>query len=173
MPILWRLICPYISLTGPPYRLSRSKALDKKGTLNSTEWQRVLEYFKRMGAQGVLVLMDADDLCPKMFGPHIRSQLDGLATQHGLYLGFCLAQPEYEAWFLVAADLLNLGNPIPETKLPRGCKEEIRNRTRYSPTIDQPRFTSKLTNHLEEVRKRSRSFDKLLREAERLCNLLR
>jgi hypothetical protein len=109
--------------------------------------------------------MDADDICPKQQAPIIKNNLESLSLPIGLKLGFCLAEPEYEGWFLAGANFLGLGSPL-TPPLPRDCKGEVKRRLggRYSPVVDQPSLTSKLLPHLKVVAARSSSLDKLIRE---------
>lgn len=169
LPIIWRYCCPHMHLLSNPYRLSRGKGLTKEGKIKPEEWQKIFQLLRRRGAEAVLVLMDADDLCPKEKAPSIRRELESIAGVLGLKLGFCLAEPEYEGWFLAAADLIGLGQP--PHPIPRGCKEEIRRRRNgaYSPVVDQPSLTSKLVKHLNNAALRAPSLEKLLREIQTLC----
>ncbi len=169
LPLIWRFLCPSVPLIGPPYRLDRGKALDPAGNVKAEEWERAFQLLQMKGAACVLAVMDADDICPKQQAPNI---LEGLikTLPSGLKLGFCLAEPEYEGWFLAGADFLGLGSPL-TPPLPRNCKGEVKRRLggRYSPVVDQPSLTSKLLPHLKVVAARSSSLDKLIREIESLC----
>jgi hypothetical protein len=172
LPLIWRSLCPSVPLIGPPYRLPRYKALDHAGNVRAKEWERAFQLLQMKGATCVLAVMDADDICPKQQAPIIKNDLEGLikTLRIGLKLGFCLAEPEYEGWFLAGADFLDLGSPV-TPPLPRDCKGEVKRRLegRYSPVVDQPSLTSKLLPHLKVVAARSSSLDKLIREIESLC----
>jgi hypothetical protein len=170
LPLIWRSLCPSVPLISPPYRLARSRALDHAGNVKAEEWKRAFQLLQMKGAACVLAVMDADDICPKQQAPIIKNNLESLSLPIGLKLGFCLAEPEYEGWFLAGADFLDLGSPV-TPPLPRDCKGEVKRRLegRYSPVVDQPSLTSKLLPHLKVVAARSSSLDKLIREIESLC----
>ena len=175
LPLIWRSLCPSMPLISPPYRLARSKALDHAGNVKAEEWGRAFQLLQMKGAACVLAVMDADDICPKQQAPIIKNNLESLSLPIGLKLGFCLAEPEYEGWFLAGADFLDLGDS--PTSLPRDCKGEVKRRLKqrgldgYSPVVDQPSLTSKLLLHLKVVAARSSSLDKLIREIESLCKV--
>jgi len=174
LPLIWRFLCPSVSLIGPPYRLPRYKALDPAGNVKANEWKRAFQLLYSKGATCVLAVMDADDICPKQQAPIIKNELESLikTLRIGLKLGFCLAEPEYEGWFLAGANFLNLGSPLTPPP-PRDCKGEVKTRLKrgYSPVVDQPSLTSKLLPHLKVVAARSSSLDKLIREIESLCEV--
>jgi len=172
VPVIWRYLCGCIPLLDPPYRLDRGKALRPDGRIKEEEWERVFLLLHRKGATLVLVLMDADNICPKAKALAIRTDLDNVITRLGLSLrlGFCMAEPEYEAWFLAGADFLNLGEPVTD-RFPRDCKGKVGERMgrKYSPTTDQEALTKQLLPNLDSVAKRAPSLDKLLREIRSLC----
>jgi hypothetical protein len=174
LPLIWRSLCPSVPLISPPYRLARGKALDHAGNVRAEEWKRAFQLLHSKGATCVLVVMDADDICPKQQAPIIKNDLESLikTLRIGLKLGFCLAEPEYEGWFLAGADFLGLGSPF-TPPLPRDCKGKVKRRLggRYSPVVDQPSLTSKLLPHLKVVATRSSSLDKLIREIDSLCEV--
>ncbi len=87
-----------------------------------------------------------------------------------------LANPEYEAWFVCAAESLSEhlelppGETIPTEPESTGSKEawiERHFRGSYSPTVDQPSMTAAMD--LALCRERCPSFDKLCRELEARC----
>ncbi len=168
VPIVIRYLCPRARMVAPPHRLNKGKAFDPQMHPRKDVWEGVFSLLRAQGATAVVVLMDVDRACPKYAAPVIRNTLEGIASSFDITVGFCLATPEYEAWFLESADLLGLGSPPP--RIPRDCKGEIRRRMgRYRPTVDQPRLTAHLTGHLEQARRRSSSLDKFCREVEALC----
>ena len=172
VPAIWYYLCGCIPLLDPPYRLDRGRALKPDGRIKEEEWERVFQLLYRKGATLVLVLMDADDICPKAKALAIRTDLNNVITRLGLSLriGFCLAEPEYEAWFLAGADFLSLGEPV-TGPFPRDCKGKVTERMgrKYSPTTDQELLTKQLLPHLGSVARRAPSLDKLLREIHSLC----
>jgi hypothetical protein len=106
----------------------------------------------------VLVLCDADDDCPVVWGPDARRVITSLSKGDAV-----MGVREYETWLLfnhTDAQLARVGVPEPERK--RGAKEALAKLVPgYLPTTHQLRETQKLD--IVQVRKRSDSFDKLVR----------
>ncbi|HZO24818.1 MAG TPA: DUF4276 family protein [Chloroflexota bacterium] len=128
----------------------------------------------------VLILIDADDNCPAELGPRIL----GWARSGGsdLPIAVVLANREYEAWFLAAAESLRglrgvqhdiVAPPDPETIA--GAKEwlteRMSRRQSYKPTSHQASFSAVFD--LELARRRAPSFDKLCRDVRRLMDAMR
>jgi hypothetical protein len=124
--------------------------------------------------QPVLILLDADDDCPKDLADKLKAQC---RAAHGdASVSIVVAKREYEAWFLAAADsLAACGRLAAQTTAPsdpesiRGAKEWLRDRmgagNTYSPTRHQPAF-SELMELSEAMR--ARSSRKLEKEVRRL-----
>jgi hypothetical protein len=123
---------------------------------------------------GVLVLLDSDDDLPCALGPALLARAQRARPDRAIAV--VLAEREYEAWFLAAAESLrgkrglpdDLESPASFAAL-RDAKGWLHQRmTRgYSPTVDQPALTALFD--LEQAR-RARSFDKLVREITRLLS---
>jgi len=156
-----------------PYRVPRGSIV-KEGEL-----ERYVELAGRqVGDDGcVLVVLDADDDCAATLGPELLARCE--AQRPDTCVGVCLAVSEFEAWFLASAESIagrrSLAEDLAAPDDPEGicgAKRWLkRNRTdgrSYSETIDQPALTSVFDMHL--AKKRSRSFDKMWREVERLLN---
>ena len=124
----------------------------------------------KAGPKGwVLILLDADDDCPAELAPRIveRARRMGIGSS----LSVVLANREYEAWFIAAAESLDgqrgfaLGEPLDiDPEVPRNAKGWISERMRggkYREVIDQPAFSALLD--LAQARKNSASFNKLCR----------
>lgn len=172
VPILLRRIAalefPDLELEVPkPVRTKRQRLL-KEGEL-----ERTIELAARLGGpEGrILVLLDADDDCPRDLGPCILERATLVRSDRRI--GVVLATTEYEAWFLAAASSLaghrglavDLAGPREPEKvqdakswlslrMPRGSP--------YVETLHQPSLTAVFD--LEAARQRSPSFDKLWRE---------
>lgn len=124
----------------------------------------------------VLVLIDADEDCPRELGPRLLKVAAAVDTRADV--SCVLANVEYETWFVAAAEslskYLNLsGDPVisedPEGQ--RHGKAWVEHRflgRRYSMTLDQPAMTRAMD--LTLCRRRSPSFDKLYRELEKRLN---
>jgi Domain of unknown function (DUF4276) len=131
---------------------------------------------QRVGAAGgVLVLLDADDDCPAELGPELLGR--ARAARSDVLISVVLANREFEAWFLAAAESLagSHGFPVglsapPDPEKIGGAKEWLTNRRAgsrsYKPTVDQaplaPIFDLKL------ARSGSPPFDKFCREVQSL-----
>ncbi len=115
----------------------------------------------------VLVLLDADDDCPATLGPELAMKLR-LAMPH-VRNQLVLANREYEAWFIAAAQSLHgrrglkvEPHVVIDPDQPRDAKGWMRERMAagtYSPVADQPAFSAHMD--LELAYARSRSFRKL------------
>lgn len=130
---------------------------------------------------GIFVLMDCDwpGSCPRNDAPAWLSR--ARLVRPDMEISLVLANKEYEAWFIAAAESLRgkrglaadlTADPDPERI--RGAKEWLsdrmpRNRP-YNPTIDQPALTSVFDM---ETARRADSFDKCYREIVRLLTVLK
>jgi hypothetical protein len=124
--------------------------------------------------QPLLVLLDADDDCPKDLAEHLRARCQ--AEHADVRISIVLAKREYEAWFLAAARSLagqrglaeQLEPPIDPESV-KGAKEWLTARMAvdqsYSPTRHQSAYSDLIS--LSEARK-ARSFRKLEKELGRL-----
>ena len=151
VPILIRRIAeslyPELLLDTPrPFRVSRNQVV-KTG-----EIERAINLTARkIGRRGaIFVLLDSDDDCPAQLGPALLCR--ALEARSDLPIAVVLAQCEFEAWFLAAAESLRnykgLKNDLESPNNPeeiRGAKEWLSQRMegnrRYSPTADQPGLT--------------------------------
>jgi hypothetical protein len=136
---------------------------------------------RKMGSGGILVLLDCDwkDGCPKYDGPSLLRRAQ--AARRDVPIRLVLAEKEYEAWFLAAAESLcglcglpgDLTAP-PEPEAVRGAKEWLSHHmprhTPYSPVPDQATLTTAFDMAL--ARRRSPSFDKCYREIAALLQTL-
>ena len=121
----------------------------------------------------VLVLLDADEDCPKDLAPRLLGfarEVDSRAD-----VACVLANVEYETWFAAAAESLDkyLDREAisPPSESPEGSRhgklwveQRFRGAARYSETQDQPAMTRAMD--LTLCRGRAPSFDKLCRDLE-------
>ncbi len=166
-----------------PVRVPRSKLLrhveGRRGVrLDEPELGRAVELAARKLAQRqepplpslILVLLDANSDCPKKLVP----QIIAVARKNA---GKCavdcvLANPEYETWFVAAAESLETYLDLSDSEIPpdpenAGCRKRWvadRFKGTYSETADQPALTAAMDLNL--CHQRSRSFRKL-------CEILR
>jgi hypothetical protein len=131
----------------------------------------------RSDAAALLVLLDSDDDCPAGL---VRDLSSRCARAVSLPASVVLAVREIESWFLGAKESLrgvrgirNDAEPPRHPESIRGAKEELdRNMPdrRYLGVDDQPAFAQRMDIQLG--RRRCRSLDKLVREAERLAAIV-
>jgi hypothetical protein len=179
VPLLLRRIAAEfdatVSLRTPqPLRVPRFKLV------KSGEIERSVELAARKSAGGgVLVLIDAEDDCPKDLGPQLLQR--ARAARGDVPIGLVLAKHEYEAWFLSAATSLRNKRGLAGDLSPPNDPESIRDAkgwlsdhmtsdNRYREALDQPALTAQFD--LVEARK-AVSFDKCYREVARLLDELR
>lgn len=113
-----------------------------------------------------LIVFDADKDCAAELSTKLRS---ALASANLRNIGLAIAVQEYEAWLLPNLEALDGSRWIgDEPESIRDAKGTIRRMLgSYTPTEHQ----EKLTSRIDVARTRSicPSFDKLVREVERLC----
>jgi hypothetical protein len=180
VPVLVRrvrdLVLPGFAVYVPPgIRAGREQLIRGGGIERYVQ----LAASKIQGPGAILVLLDADDDCPKDLAPQllVRAQ----AARSDMPMAVVLAVREYECWFLAAAESLRGHRGMPtdlespeNSEAVRGAKEWLRDRTpkerMYSPAADQAALTQSMD--FNQARSRSDSFDKCYREIVRLLNAL-
>lgn len=150
-----------------PIRVRRDKFLHKEEEFR----RQLLLAAAKSGPEGwILIVLDADDDCPASLGREIylRAQLH---IPHRR-LSVVLANREFEAWFLAAAQSLHgaRGFSMPfneqaKAEIPRDAKGWVREHMQggtYSEILDQPAFAARID--LQQAFNNSRSFRKLCKE---------
>lgn len=171
LPILLRRIaqwqtpdCPAQIL--PPIRVPRMSLVNKP-----QEFSRHLQLAAaKCGDSGwILVLLDADDDCPKALGGQLLERAQQIVPHRPVAV--VLANREYEAWFIAAAASLDGQRSLrispddgqAEAERPRDAKSWLgarkSDRSGYHPVTDQPAFSARMD--LQMAFDRSRSFRKL------------
>jgi len=128
----------------------------------------------------ILILIDADDDCPAELGPRLLGW--ARTVRSDLPMAVVLANREYEAWFVAAAESLRGHRGIqpdvvvpPDPEVISGAKEWLTERMSrgqpYKPTSHQASFSA--TIDLAMARQRAPSFDKLCRDVRRLVDAMR
>lgn len=171
LPVLLRRMGEWLSpgtgiALSPPIRVRRDRFLNR-----DAEFRRnLLLAAAKCGDNGwILILLDADNDCPSELG----AQLLQRAREHVPHrrISVVLANREYEAWFLAAADSLHgkrgfaFDNPQNfNAEHHRNAKGWMGDRMTagYSPITDQPAFSALMD--LPQARQNSRSFRKLCSE---------
>ena len=173
---LGQSLCPELPLNIlPPLRIGRHK-LVKKGEL-----ERAVDWAARRTPEPrvILVLLDADDDCPKTLGPALLTRAK--EARKDVPIGVVLAKREFEAWFLAAFESIGGHRglaptipPIPDPESIRDAKGfltgHMSGNRAYSPVVDQPALAAVFD--MQAARRRSDSFDKFCREIERLFQVI-
>jgi hypothetical protein len=171
LPILLRRLaqwltpeCPVQIL--PPIRVPRMSLVNKP-----QEFSRHLQLAaSKCGEFGwILVLLDADDDCPKDLGEQLRERAQQFMPHR--QVAVVLANREYEAWFIAAAASLDGQRSLridaddakTDAEQPRNAKGWLAlrkvDRSGYHPVTDQPALSARMD--LQMAFDRSRSFRKL------------
>lgn len=160
----WKTPEIYVDVLAP-IRVRRDRFLRRP-----EEFQRILSLAaSKCGDNGwILIILDADDDCPKETGADILANASAHIPHRNVSV--VLANREYEAWFIAAASSLdgcrgfNFSQAIVNAESPRDAKGWIERQMSgsYSEITDQPAFSAKMD--LQEAFDRSRSFRKLCSE---------
>lgn len=119
----------------------------------------------------VLIVFDADEDSACQLAPMLLDKVQG--DRPDVDVALVLAVPEYETWFVAAAQSLTQYLAVPPLDVPlnpelaRAKKGWVQShfRGRYTETIEQPALTARMD--LRMCRSRAASFDKLCRELEK------
>jgi hypothetical protein len=152
-----------------PIWKSRSQLLQKEGL------EIAIKYAKQRKCDGIIVLIDADDLLPESEACRLFDM--GKQIAGNLPFAYILAKREYEAWFLASLETLQgkcrIKNDACFAKDPesvRGAKEKLitfmPRHQPYSPTADQEDLTGRID--LDSVFKKCKSFRKLTKEIKKI-----
>ncbi len=151
----------------PPIRVRRDRFLNKEDEFR----RQLLLAAAKSGEQGwILIVLDADDDCPKALASDISQRAQQTIPHRKVSV--VLANREFEAWFIAAAASLNGArgfsvspNELIEAETPRNAKGWMREHMhggKYSEMLDQPAFASRFD--LQQAQHNSRSFRKLCKE---------
>ncbi len=172
LPVLLRRLAQWRGAAGhvdvlPPIRVYKDRFLNRPD-----EFSRHLKLAAaKCGDAGwILILLDADDDCPAQKGAMVLAQAQAIIPHRRIAV--VLANREYEAWFIAAAESLNgcrgfqshANDAQIDPEMPRNAKGWVRERmpAGYGETTDQPAFSARLD--LDLAHQRSRSFRKLCSE---------
>lgn len=162
----WRTPGIYVDVA-MPIRVHRDRFLNR-----DDEFQRHLLLAAGKSGDGgwILILLDADDECPAELGSQILDRAKACVPHR--QISVVLANREYEAWFIAAAESLHGSRGFQfnstdavDAETPRDAKgwlkERMSGRT-YGEVTDQPAFSARFD--LQQAHDRSRSFRKLCAE---------
>lgn len=157
---------PWVEV-GQPIRVHRNKVV-KAGEL-----ERVVELARRNGARAVLIVLDADDDCPKDLAPQMLARAQ-TALGQDFPCSVVMPKREFESWFLGAIESLRGQRGISNDAVPPAQPEEVTDakgwltRTMsdrvYVEVDDQPALAQQFDFSLASSNCRSfRKFDKDMR----------
>lgn len=156
-----------------PIRVKRTKIGEKEELSRAIDLAALkLDSVSTSGSSLILILLDAEEDCPKDFVPGFLGLARGLRADRDI--ACVLANPEYETWFVAAASSLAKYLDLAGDEEPPSAPEDSRQGkgwiqrhfrgVKYSPSVDQPAMTAAMD--LKLCRAKSPSFDKLCRELE-------
>ncbi len=151
---------------GQPIREKRTRLIQQGGVERTVE----LAARQTTPADGILILLDADDDCPRELAEQLLSRAQAARPDRAIRV--VAANREYEAWFLAAARSLRGDRglaadlePPADPESIRGAKEWLESRATqefsYKATIDQPALTARFD--LEQAHA-ARSFRKFVKD---------
>lgn len=157
----------------PPIRAKRTSLVQADGIERTVE----LAARQTTAADGILILLDADDDCPRHLAEALLERAKKARPDRAISV--VLANREYEAWFLAAARSLQGKRGLADDMEPPADPEAIRDAKgwlahqtahgfSYKPTIDQAALTQIFD--LEQAHA-ARSFRKLVKDVLELARL--
>lgn len=149
---------------GVPHRRSRSELAQED------RLRRIVEVARREpGCRGILVLLDADDDCPRMLRDKIEPWV--IDAARGVPCGVVVPNREFEAWFLASLESLRgqrgiseaaVSEPSPEApRNPKKALERWMATRAYKERTDQMMLAERFD--LAQAYRRSRSFRRLIK----------
>jgi hypothetical protein len=158
---------------GQPIRVKRTGLIQQGGVERTVE----LAARQTTPTDGILILLDADDDCPRELAEQLLARAK--AARPDRAISVVAANREYEAWFLAAARSLRGKRGLADDLEPPPDPESIRDAKgwlahhvphgfSYKPTIDQPALTHVFD--LEEAYA-ARSFRKVVKDVVALARL--
>lgn len=172
LPLLLRRMAAELdpgTLVNPlqPIRVRRDKFINKEEEFRR---QLLLAAAKCGDGGWILIVLDADDDCPATLGAQLLQRAQAHVPHRRISV--VLANREFEAWFIAAAQSLHEvrgfafdPNEQVDAEVPRDAKGWMKARMQrraYSPLLDQPAFTASMD--LQQAKENSRSFTKLIKE---------
>jgi hypothetical protein len=178
VPILIRRIITHYS-PGAYVPVERPIPVSRSGLIQTDLLERTIELAARRTkpSDGILLLLDADDECPRELAEALL--IRARAARPDRSISVVAANREYEAWFLAAAQSIRGKRGLAEDMEPPADPEAIRDAKgwlarhtprgfTYKPTVDQPALTDLFD--LEQAQT-ARSFRKLVKEVLGLARL--
>ena len=148
---------------GRPIRVHRAQFLNRDDIFRK---QLLLASDMCPAPGGILIVLDADDDCPRELGVVILAKATAIVP--GRSISVVLPNREYEAWFLASAPSLDgrrgfsCPAALPDAESIRGAKQWMSKQIKqgaYHEVVDQPAFSAHMD--LQLAYDNSRSFRKL------------
>jgi hypothetical protein len=162
-------------------RVARPVRVGRYKVVRTGELERAIELARRReeGCNAILILLDADDDCPKEIAPTLLARAK--QASGGIPVAVVLAKSEFEAWFLGSLESLRGKRGLLETVVSPRAPEDIRNAkgylTRqmiegqtYVQVDDQPALADSFD--LQLARQHCPSFDKFVRDIQAILDAL-
>ena len=162
-------------------RVARPVRVGRYKVVRAGELERAIALARRRpeGCDALLVLLDADDDCPKELAPTLLQRARDASA--GVPAAVVLAKSEFEAWFLGSLESLRGERGIVSTAIApaqpetiRGAKERLTahmaGNRRYMEVDDQPALVAVFD--LDQARQCCPSFDKFVRDVDDLLATL-
>jgi hypothetical protein len=162
-------------------KIARPLRVGRYKVVRSGELERVIALARNRpeGCAAMLILLNADDDCPKAFAPILLARAQNASAD--IPIAVVLAKSEFEAWFLGSLESLHGVRGLAETASSPARPEEIRDAKAYLTSQmaggrtyvevdDQPALAERF--NLQLARQRCPSFDKLVRAVEMLLRNL-
>jgi len=175
VPNLMRRIIAEKGITGveiaKPIRIRRNQII------KPTELEKAAKYaLLRENVGAIVLLIDADDDCPRDFAPRLITHLESCVPHCSVAV--VLAKREFESWFIGGiSSLRNVrgirvdATPPPDPESIRDAKTWIRNQMKghpkYVEVLDQPALAAKMD--LKLVAEKCPSFHKFVRDTIRVA----
>jgi hypothetical protein len=152
-----------------PFRVKRGKFANK-----SDDFERALQFLSN-GSDVIVTVLDSDADCPVTLSQDLLARANKVVGH--IPVSVVAAHQEFEAWLLAGVESMrgyrgirhdaSCPENLDSVRSPKGRLEACITSGVYSETVDQAKFACKMD--LEMARARSRSFDKFVRDVERLA----
>jgi hypothetical protein len=156
VPLLLRGIRPEW-LFPRPIRVSRQRIVKQDELEHYVHIARATIAEHRNGG-AILLILDADDECPKDFAPRLLDRIVNAAP--GVRAGVVLAKRMFESWLIAGRAVADLPVPADPEAIHNPAERIKAVIGRYRKTADQPRLTARID--MDAAKHASRSFRKLL-----------
>ncbi|MDP8238205.1 MAG: DUF4276 family protein [Candidatus Hatepunaea meridiana] len=152
-----------------PWRVKRDQIVYKVGVLENKLREALID---RDNVSGVLLILDADEDCPKQLGPNLLKRCN---KETHLPVSVILAKKKLECWFLGAKESLRgvrgikANAVIPDNPESLGIgrlENNLEAGSYYHKVDDAPAFAARMD--IDKAAKNCPSFKRFIRETERL-----